>query len=168
MHSIGGNISRPTSSTAYVFRRLYLIPRASHKVFKCLPLDALAAVVEEYGITRIILCGEMGQQMHLSMVFSLLAHHPVSIQYAPDLSGLPVLGLNVSRLDSQPLIDLTACPLDGKAQFIKWMEDKILGSLILLFILPILLLVAIVIKCTSPGPIFFIQHRHGLYGRPIS
>jgi len=143
-------------------------PCATHPSIQCLPLEALAAVVEEHQITKIVVCAELGYQSYMESIFTLLSQYPVSIQYAPDISKYPVLGLNISRLGSQPLIDLTTCPLDGKAQFIKWMEDKILSAMILVLISPIMVLVAIIIKVTSPGPVFFIQPRHGMYGQPIS
>src|SRR5262249_55140386 len=39
------------------------------------------------------------------------------------------------------------------------------GSLLLLFMLPLLLIVALVIKLTSPGPVIFKQERAGFHGR---
>jgi len=55
-------------------------------------------------------------------------------------------------------------PLSAQRALIKRAEDLIIGSLILLLILPIMAVIALAIKTTSPGPILFKQSRHGLKG----
>ncbi len=46
--------------------------------------------------------------------------------------------------------------------------SAVLALLILLMLLPALLLIAIAIKLTSPGPVFFVQQRTGFHGRRFS
>jgi len=67
-----------------------------------------------------------------------------------------------------PVIDLNASPLVGINRFIKELEDKILSLLILIIISPLLLFIAIGIKLTSPGPVFFRQERVSWNGRPFA
>jgi exopolysaccharide biosynthesis polyprenyl glycosylphosphotransferase len=43
----------------------------------------------------------------------------------------------------------------------KWLFDKIIGSLVLICVAPIMLLIAIAIKLDSKGPVFFKQRRYG-------
>jgi len=50
----------------------------------------------------------------------------------------------------------------------KQMLDVIGAAVLLLFISPVLLLTAIAIRCTSPGPILFRQQRCGLNGKPFT
>jgi len=50
---------------------------------------------------------------------------------------------------------------------VKWFEDRIVASLILVLISPILLGVALAVKFTSKGPIIFKQKRHGWNGEEI-
>jgi putative colanic acid biosynthesis UDP-glucose lipid carrier transferase len=66
-----------------------------------------------------------------------------------------------------PIIDLNASPIVGVNRFIKELEDKVLSLLILIIISPIVLLIAIGVKLSSPGPVIFKQNRHGWDGRPI-
>jgi putative colanic acid biosynthesis UDP-glucose lipid carrier transferase len=49
----------------------------------------------------------------------------------------------------------------------KELEDKLLGALFLLVSLPVMGIAALLIKLTSPGPVIFVQKRHGLYGKRI-
>lgn len=69
----------------------------------------------------------------------------------------------IDQIGSIPLINIRRIPLDNLGNaFIKRAMD-IVGSLILLILVsPILLITAIIIKCTSKGPIIFKQTRVGL------
>ena len=53
-------------------------------------------------------------------------------------------------------------------RMVKWLEDKVLSSLILLLISPIMVLLALGVKLTSPGPVFYRQERVGLNSRPFN
>jgi polysaccharide biosynthesis protein PslA len=52
-------------------------------------------------------------------------------------------------------------PLKNWRAVAKWMEDKLLGLLLLIFVGPLMVLIAILIKLDSPGPVFFVQNRFG-------
>ncbi len=64
-----------------------------------------------------------------------------------------------------PAVALCESPFLGVSGFAKRMEDLVLGLLILLLIAPLLLLVAIGVKLSSPGPVLFCQRRYGLDGK---
>ena len=49
--------------------------------------------------------------------------------------------------------------------FIKFIEDYLLSSILLLLIFPLMLLIAIAIKLTSSGPVFYRQTRVGKNGK---
>jgi len=55
--------------------------------------------------------------------------------------------------------------LEGKNRFLKSLEDKVLSTLILLCISPVMLILAIGVKLSSPGPIFYRQERVSWNGR---
>jgi lipopolysaccharide/colanic/teichoic acid biosynthesis glycosyltransferase len=55
-----------------------------------------------------------------------------------------------------------------QGSFIKRFTDIIFSILLLIISLPIILISAIAIKLDSKGPVFFIQHRSGLNGKPFT
>src|SRR5438046_1562870 len=55
---------------------------------------------------------------------------------------------------------LSESPMSGGALATKWIEDKLLSTIILVAISPFLVVVAVAIKLTSPGPVIFAQWRH--------
>jgi putative colanic acid biosynthesis UDP-glucose lipid carrier transferase len=66
-----------------------------------------------------------------------------------------------------PTISIYDSPIDGSNAIIKRIEDVILSTLILVLISPVLIGLAIAVKVTSKGPVFFKQNRYGIDGKPI-
>lgn len=66
-----------------------------------------------------------------------------------------------------PVVGICETPFTGTNQLIKRVSDVVLSTLILVLISPLLLLIAIGVKLSSPGPIIFKQKRNGLDGEEI-
>ena len=109
----------------------------------------------------------MADEGLITDVFNRLHLFPVMIQFAPDLSAFSSFPFQIGDYAGQAVFNLSASPLSGGALLVKWLEDKLLALVIVVMISPVLLLVALAVKLTSPGPVFFVQLRHGQYGRPI-
>ena len=127
----------------------------------------LVSIVERLSVQRVMVCGRLDDQRLVASVITELMPFPVVVQYVPDLSQIPVFTLRIGDVAGRPVINLSSSPFTQSALLIKWLEDKILASLILLMISPVILGVAMAVKLTSRGPVFFIQDRHGLGGRRI-
>ncbi len=94
-----------------------------------------------------------------------LRDHPVVLQFAPNFRGIPIFTFRAEDMAGRPLLDLSASPLSERALLVKWLEDKILGTLFLIMAIPVMLVAAIAVRLSSPGPIVFAQPRHGLGGK---
>ncbi|GHC29869.1 undecaprenyl-phosphate glucose phosphotransferase [Kushneria pakistanensis] len=116
-------------------------------------------------------CREVWICMPLSMgntvqaIMYALRHQTAEIRFFPELSDLPLLNHRVSEIVGLYSIDLSVSPMAGGARFAKRLEDIILGSIITLLVLPVCIVIAIAIKCSSPGPVLFKQYRTGINGK---
>jgi exopolysaccharide biosynthesis polyprenyl glycosylphosphotransferase len=101
-------------------------------------------------------------------ILDTLAKLPVTVAVIPDFKGVVTLNTSVDELDGMPVIQLVDTPIQGWYAVAKRLMD-IVGSLVLLavFALPMLVL-ALVVKLTSRGPVLFRQVRMGLGGRPFT
>jgi Undecaprenyl-phosphate glucose phosphotransferase len=70
-------------------------------------------------------------------------------------------------LSSVPVLEVVNRPLKNWGAVVKWLEDKFVGSLLLVFTGPLMALIAILIKLDSPGPVFFVQKRFGFNNQVI-
>jgi exopolysaccharide biosynthesis polyprenyl glycosylphosphotransferase len=68
---------------------------------------------------------------------------------------------NLLQVSGIPMVEVLRTPMSGGQLTLKWLEDRILGSLLLLFVGPLMLLIAAAIKLDSQGPVFFRQKRQG-------
>jgi exopolysaccharide biosynthesis polyprenyl glycosylphosphotransferase len=75
--------------------------------------------------------------------------------------------LTNGNLDGLPMIGLRESPHFGLNVVVKRSMDVILSALAILILSPLLLLLATLVKITSPGPIFYRQERCGLNGKPF-
>jgi lipopolysaccharide/colanic/teichoic acid biosynthesis glycosyltransferase len=127
----------------------------------------LVSMVERLGAQRVLICGRLDDQRLVASVITDLMPYPVVVQYIPDLSQMPVFTLRVADFAGRPVINLSSSPFTPSALLLKWIEDKVVAIAILALISPVMVAVAVAVKLSSPGPVFFIQDRHGLGGRRI-
>ncbi len=131
-------------------------------------LDKLGDYVATNNIDQVWLALPMREQAKISYALSQLEHSIADVKLLPDLFGMRLLNHSVDSVAGLPVINLRSSPLDGNATLVKMLEDKILATLILLLISPLMIAIAIAVKLSSPGPVIFKQLRHGLDGKPIS
>jgi len=85
--------------------------------------------------------------------FQLITDNEISIG---DISGLPLVSVKNAALNN---------PLN---RLLKRSLDVVFSSVLLVFASPVMVLVALLVKLDSPGPVFFLQERVGLDGRPFA
>lgn len=96
-----------------------------------------------------------------------LRHSTVTIRFVPGIFGFRLLNHSVTDVAGMAVMDLSASPMVGLNRAVKAIEDRILALLILIFISPLLALLSVGVKLSSPGPVLFKQKRHGWDGKPI-
>ena len=131
------------------------------------PLSELVNTLHQQDIDEVWIALPLRDEARIQHILMLLRHEPISVRYAPDISSLRLLNHDISTILGLPMLDLRATPMQGINLWIKALEDRLLASLILLLISPLMLLIALGIKLTSQGPVLFKQQRHGWGGRAI-
>lgn len=96
-----------------------------------------------------------------------LADTTASVYLAYDFGGFDLLNAKWSAVGEVPVMSVVEQPFFGTDALIKRLEDIIIGFAIFLFIAIPMAIIAIGIKLTSPGPVFFRQRRYGLNGEEI-
>lgn len=125
----------------------------------------IAERISASGAAEVWICVplEMGDTVH--GLFYALRNHTEEIRLIPDFKDMRLLNHRTSEVAGHLAIDLSVSPISGMARLVKRAEDILLGGLITLMILPVCLLIALVIKMTSKGPVLFKQYRTGSNGK---
>ena len=91
-----------------------------------------------------------------------LRNLPVDVSLCPLIGGACSPASRITRVAGLPMLSLLEKPLTGWSYIVKSLEDRVLAAVILVMILPLLLLIAVLIKLDSPGPVLFRQRRYGV------
>lgn len=94
-------------------------------------------------------------------------HSTATVRFVPDIFGFQLLNHSFSEVAGVPVLDLNASPMGGINRVMKAVEDRILSAVILLLTSPLLLLIALGVKLSSPGSVFFRQERVSWNGKPF-
>jgi putative colanic acid biosynthesis UDP-glucose lipid carrier transferase len=125
-------------------------------------IDNIEAVVKSLAIDQVYMAVPLEHTARLPDVTQRLLKLNVDVNWVPDLSVFYLVSPCVRELDGRPILCLSDSPLSTSQGPIKWLEDMLLGSLLLLLTAPLMAVIALAIKLTSPGPVLFVQKRHGL------
>jgi exopolysaccharide biosynthesis polyprenyl glycosylphosphotransferase len=89
----------------------------------------------------------------------------VEFRIAPTLLNCLPSKTEIDQVGSLPMVTLFRSPLSNLARVSKRASDLIVASLTLTLLSPLWLLIALLIKLDSPGPVFYKQERVGMDGR---
>ncbi len=87
--------------------------------------------------------------------------------FVPDIFVTDLIQARMDAVGRMPVVAVCDTPFSGLNGLVKRVSDIVLSLLILLLISPVLLVVAVLVKLSSPGPIIFRQRRYGLDGEEI-
>lgn len=113
------------------------------------------------------ICQAPGDVEGIQRVLYALRHSTANIRLVPDMGMFQLMNHGVTVVAGLPMLDIASSPMAGLNLVLKWLEDKVAATLILLLISPVMLGVALAVKLTSPGPVIFRQKRHGWNGETI-
>jgi putative colanic acid biosynthesis UDP-glucose lipid carrier transferase len=103
----------------------------------------------------------------VSDVLRALADTTATVYLMADFFTYDLLHARWTELGSLPMVSIYDSPFRGAAGSLKRIEDLVLGTMIVALISIPLLCIAVVVKLTSKGPVFFRQRRYGLNGKEI-
>jgi putative colanic acid biosynthesis UDP-glucose lipid carrier transferase len=130
-------------------------------------LDGMVSFVRDFQVNIVYLALPLRAQARLRDIIEKLQDTTASVYFAPDVFIYSLFQSSLTDLRGIPLISLWETPFFGVNAMLKRVLDVLLASILLLGSAPLLLLLALGVKLTSPGPVFFKQRRYGLEGEEI-
>jgi putative colanic acid biosynthesis UDP-glucose lipid carrier transferase len=109
----------------------------------------------------------MRAEERIREIVTKLADTTASVYIVPDLFVFQLLHSRWTDIQGIPVVSIYENPLYGVDGMLKRACDLLLASLAILFLSGPMLLIALAVKLTSHGPVFFRQRRYGLDGREI-
>jgi exopolysaccharide biosynthesis polyprenyl glycosylphosphotransferase len=130
-------------------------------------VEDIPGLIDEYEIEEVIIGRPELNHQELLTIISRCERGQVGIKIFPDLFQIIATELSIGDLGGLPLLTVRDVALRGWKLTLKRAVD-LLGSAVGLVVLsPILMLMALVIKLDSRGPVFYAQERMGLDAKPF-
>ena len=124
-------------------------------------IDDLVRDVRLYGVDTVIVALPPTAEHRLVETLNKLNVVPVDVRLCPGEFALRLGAVQTSHIGGHTFLNVIDRPLRDWRWLAKSIEDRILGSLILAMISPVMLAIALLIRLDSPGPVLFRQKRYG-------
>jgi len=132
------------------------------------PLQQLIELLHEHSASGVIVSAKQAYFERVESVIKVCELEGVDAWLVADFFGTQIARASLDELLGRPLLVFRTAPETSWESLAKMLMD-FFGALVLLALLsPLFLLVAVIIKCVSPGPVFFKQQRSGLSGAPFT
>jgi Undecaprenyl-phosphate glucose phosphotransferase len=125
----------------------------------------LPVLVQKYQIQHVFIALPMNRYDDARRVFGILSRTLVEVRLVADVPNIAGLSLTTTDFDGLPLIGLRESPHFGLNIIVKRAMDIVLSLVALVLLSPVLGVIALLVKLTSPGPVFYRQQRCGLNGK---
>ena len=99
------------------------------------------------------------------LLIEKIGNEPVDIKIAFDIEGIFLLKNNISEVDGIPVVTLRERHFTGFQGIMKRAFDFTFASMIILLAVPFFIVITVLIKIFSSGPVFYLQERVSLDGK---
>ncbi|MCP4981597.1 MAG: undecaprenyl-phosphate glucose phosphotransferase [Gammaproteobacteria bacterium] len=127
--------------------------------------DDIIGVVRDNNVRTVYIAVALENSQLVEQLYLELANENIDIHWVPNIFTLDLINHSVKEMAGLPLLTLSESPLIGNHLLFKAVEDKILGIFALILLSPLMLIISVMIKLDSPGPVFFRQSRTGWNGK---
>jgi exopolysaccharide biosynthesis polyprenyl glycosylphosphotransferase len=177
---VGGNskalnlfeeVQQLRKSPGFQFKGYVKINGKDELLSKHLPLlghiNNLATLIEEHHIEEIILSVESADHKELESILAITENFNVAVNIIPDTFNILSGQVKMSSVFGIPLIRLNSELMPSWQFSIKRAVDLLLSIVALILLTPVLISIAVAVKLSSKGPVFYSQERIGKNGNPF-
>lgn len=130
-------------------------------------LEALKSFLKNHSVDEIIVAdSDLPTHLMLDLI-ALAEEYGIRFRLVPNLLDVKSTNVEVETLAAVPILAFRQTPLGGWASIIKRIFDVILSGLALFLLSPIYVLIGLLVKLDSPGPVYYRHKRLGYNKKPF-
>lgn len=133
----------------------------------CGNIDNLIDVINSQKIEGVIIANEPCEKNRIQEVVIKVKSTDVTIRAVPDILAIISGNVRMSSIFGVPLVEMSHDTMPAWQANVKRIMDIAVSSVAICILLPLYFLLAICVKLSSSGPIFYLQERIGRYGKPF-
>lgn len=123
--------------------------------------------IEDLNVEEVIIALDTSEHEKLRHLVSTLSPYEISIKLIPDMYDILSGSVKMNNIFGTLLIEVNPDPMPIWQQHLKRIIDVVASSIAFIILIPLYLVLALWVKLSSRGPIFFFQERIGRKGRPF-
>lgn len=124
-------------------------------------------LIAQLGVEEVIIALESNEHKKIQTILTFLQESEVRIKIIPDLYNILTGQVKMNSILHAALIEITLGNLPAWQLVLKRAFDVSVSIIALVLGAPFYILLAILVKTSSKGPVFFTQSRIGKYGKPF-
>jgi len=128
-------------------------------------IDELETLIARHQIDHVFVALPFSRFGEVPRVCRALSDVLVEVQLVPDVPNLAAMRLGMLEIDGTAFLSLRQSPHYGWGRVTKRAMDLVLATVALIVLAPVMAVLAVAVKLTSPGPVLYRQARMGLGGR---
>ena len=130
-------------------------------------IDQVETILQEFQIEEVIIALESKEHDRIKTIISRLAAREVRIRILPDMYDILSGTVEMNNIFGALLLDVNSEVMPVWQRSVKRAIDIVASPVSLLVFTPMFIVLAVLVKTSSSGPVFFLQERIGKNGRPF-
>ncbi len=131
-------------------------------------MSDLPRIIESNVVDEIIFVGDRPSLHLFDQVLELCNEQGIRTRVAADFFPAKATKLSMEFLENVPVITFSTAPEHALSLLIKRFLDVVISAVLLVILLPFLIVIGLLVKLSSKGPMIYRQTRCGLYGRKFT
>ncbi|MFW6310068.1 MAG: sugar transferase [Prolixibacteraceae bacterium] len=140
----------------------------SRHISKLGGVDQLDQIIEKNNVEEVIIALETKEHERLSEILTILENRQITIWGIPDLYDFLSGTVKMTAIYGSPLIKISNGLMTGWQENTKRLLDVLLSLIASAVFLPVFIVLAVIIKTSSKGPVIYKQERIGRFGKPFN
>lgn len=130
-------------------------------------VEDLESILDEFNVEEVIIALDSTEHERLRQIISRIQGRDIKIKIKPDMFDLLSGSVKMTNIFGALLIEVNDEIMPYWQFVVKRLMDIVISAIAMIILLPVYLTLAILVKSSSPGPVFFKQERVGKYGEPF-
>ncbi len=129
---------------------------------------SLKEIIEKTGIEEVIIAIETNEQEKINAIIAQLEGKKITIKTIPDVKDILLGSVKMNSILGAALIEISPDVMPEWQKSFKRLFDFCFSLSALILGFPLYVGIAIAVRLSSKGPIFFLQERIGIHGKPFN
>lgn len=133
-------------------------------------INDLNRIIEEKGVEEVIIAIETSEHDRLKDILDILFDYgdKILVKIIPDMYDILLGSVKMNHIYGAVLIEIQRELMPRWQKIVKRLIDVVASAVMLILLLPLLIFIAVRVRISSKGPIFYSQERIGLNGQPFT